>query len=651
MIGTAATNLSQAFKGKLIKLTPQGSVIWSREYAVAGYASVAFEGGVSLSDGSFVVTGIAYSIDTLTKVINKMWGILFKVDAYGNLIFTKAFNTLNEVSFYTMLHYAELLPTGDMLVFGYIYTRPGPNIVGRGPQVLFLLNAAGEVKWKTEFYSTNGFTIGTLNRLAVKQVKNGDLVLGFREHQSELAGYGYGQFLKEGFIFLRLDYATGNVVWKKSYRHSSQKNISGTSHLGSVVHVTELQNGDLGFSLSFSDSSYHGPPPYVKRGAIVITNNFGSIQKIHGYYNNSEGFSIIDVADTGPNGEQVILGDDGNKSVLFQTDNTGAVVMQKAYHFSGGVQMAPENFFIASKGYSIFSSDRSGIGIAKLMKTDTGGVIDCEEVPVNMVQSDVTKLLYPADSSVDIKTSEDHFGYIPGYPVNSSTTGTTICFKACCTDVINPAAKEITLCKGESFTLPDNNVPVKDSGMYYVSYKSAKGCDSIAYYHVTVLPDPSLLEASGEFCLHDTGTTTITATPGFSNYTWFGNTGSINTAAFSSPGKYSVSVGNTCGNKTVSFEITKSCEAQVIIPTAFTPNGDGLNDYFSLPALNTSELLSLSIFNRSGQKIFETKDKSVGWDGRFQGKMQAMGVYVYLIRVKAPDGKITEAKGTVTLIR
>jgi gliding motility-associated-like protein len=86
------------------------------------------------------------------------------------------------------------------------------------------------------------------------------------------------------------------------------------------------------------------------------------------------------------------------------------------------------------------------------------------------------------------------------------------------------------------------------------------------------------------------------------------------------------------------------------IPSAFTPNGDGLNDIFR-PALNFQKLVDFSVYNRWGQQVFQTNDKTHGWDGTYQGKPLDMGVYYYMIIVGDPDGQNIIHKGEVTLIR
>jgi gliding motility-associated-like protein len=91
------------------------------------------------------------------------------------------------------------------------------------------------------------------------------------------------------------------------------------------------------------------------------------------------------------------------------------------------------------------------------------------------------------------------------------------------------------------------------------------------------------------------------------------------------------------------------------VPTAFTPNGDGLNDRFlPLGAFHDLKSYHLEIFNRWGEMIF-VSDKytgpDAGWDGTYKGGEVPAGAYVYNVRYKAADGKEFEQQGTVTLTR
>jgi gliding motility-associated-like protein len=89
----------------------------------------------------------------------------------------------------------------------------------------------------------------------------------------------------------------------------------------------------------------------------------------------------------------------------------------------------------------------------------------------------------------------------------------------------------------------------------------------------------------------------------------------------------------------------------IFLPTAFTPNGDNVNDYFNPGNLTTQRVVEFRIFNRWGEQVFSSNTNAPGWDGSLNGVPQPSGTYNYLLRTTLPDGNIENYKGDFTLIR
>jgi gliding motility-associated-like protein len=87
------------------------------------------------------------------------------------------------------------------------------------------------------------------------------------------------------------------------------------------------------------------------------------------------------------------------------------------------------------------------------------------------------------------------------------------------------------------------------------------------------------------------------------------------------------------------------------VPSAFTPNGDGKNDFLVVRGQLVIESLSFSVYNRYGQEVFSTTDKTKGWDGTHNGKELNPGVFVYTVNATMIDGSRQQLKGNVTLIK
>ncbi len=106
-----------------------------------------------------------------------------------------------------------------------------------------------------------------------------------------------------------------------------------------------------------------------------------------------------------------------------------------------------------------------------------------------------------------------------------------------------------------------------------------------------------------------------------------------------------------CTN-TETIDVAKDC--YIDIPNAFTPNGDGYNDYFFPRRLLSASLsqFTMQIYNRWGQVVFESHSpNSRGWDGRLNDNMLPQGVYVYRITAHFQKDQPLYFEGNVTLIR
>ena len=121
---------------------------------------------------------------------------------------------------------------------------------------------------------------------------------------------------------------------------------------------------------------------------------------------------------------------------------------------------------------------------------------------------------------------------------------------------------------------------------------------------------------------------------------------------------YSVQVTTAYGcsaSDTVSIKVF-CLDAQVFIPNAFTPDGDGFNDVLMVRATGVALVRSFRVFNRWGDLVFEKgncppNDPAYGWDGKVKGVASAPGVYVYTAEVVCENGAVYPYKGNVTILK
>lgn len=97
-------------------------------------------------------------------------------------------------------------------------------------------------------------------------------------------------------------------------------------------------------------------------------------------------------------------------------------------------------------------------------------------------------------------------------------------------------------------------------------------------------------------------------------------------------------------------EETTAETEQFFIPSAFTPNGDGLNDLFLVKANFEPQSFEMSVLNRVGELMFTSRDINIGWDGQLHGKLMPQGVYVCIIKYKDSRGNEHKQQGQVLLI-
>ncbi|MFI5196145.1 MAG: PKD domain-containing protein [Chitinophagales bacterium] len=147
---------------------------------------------------------------------------------------------------------------------------------------------------------------------------------------------------------------------------------------------------------------------------------------------------------------------------------------------------------------------------------------------------------------------------------------------------------------------------------------------------------------------------------GGTSYTWSPGTNLSDTTIFDPVGYYPdtghfaynvhvVSDYGCSGDDSIKVEVVN--QAAFFVPSAFTPNGDGLNDIFKPIAIGYRDLKFFRVFNRFGEMVYNGNTLEVGWDGTYNHKHCDVGVYFWEVRFTDRFGKEGFLKGDVTLIR
>jgi len=195
----------------------------------------------------------------------------------------------------------------------------------------------------------------------------------------------------------------------------------------------------------------------------------------------------------------------------------------------------------------------------------------------------------------------------------------------------------------------NSNYIVKNNGSYQVKLEDKNNCVSKDTINVTYTALPSV-QITGDTVM--CGGKTVVLTVKANNATSFNwQNGTTSPQLFiSDAGYYTVTASNRCGTTTAKKTVSKGL-CSLNLPTAFTPNGDRENDIFQVKFPFETRQFLCTIYNRWGEKIFESADIRKGWDGLFKGQLQPAGSYIWFISLTDADNHFQQAHGTVILIR
>ena len=207
-----------------------------------------------------------------------------------------------------------------------------------------------------------------------------------------------------------------------------------------------------------------------------------------------------------------------------------------------------------------------------------------------------------------------------------------------------------TICQGETYH--ENGFTASKTGNYEQKLKNHFGCDSLVVLELTVnsTPDIEIIALTDNFCNEDFMELQI-ITNGDS-FLW--NTGSSkNQITIVKSGIYTaMSYLGNC-NQTASYFVDE-CPCVVFIPSAFSPNNDGLNEVFK-PYISCFETLKdykFFIYDRWGNIAFKSFDYAVGWNGtNGQQKDYSSGTYTFVIEYTDLKDKRVTKNGSVTVVR
>lgn len=202
-----------------------------------------------------------------------------------------------------------------------------------------------------------------------------------------------------------------------------------------------------------------------------------------------------------------------------------------------------------------------------------------------------------------------------------------------------------------------NEITNLSAGSYSVTVADVNSCSATAQTTVVFV--------SGIFIQFDSvknvsctetanGEITVLASGGVWPYTFLWSNQSADSVLKNlTPGTYRVTVAdvNNCSSVDSINILQEECPSYLWFPTAFSPNSDGVNDFFKPKYSFDLEKFQMRIYNRWGELVFETFDVNEGWNGIFRNVAQPISTYVWVSEHVFGDGKKQTSAGNLTLVR
>jgi len=192
-------------------------------------------------------------------------------------------------------------------------------------------------------------------------------------------------------------------------------------------------------------------------------------------------------------------------------------------------------------------------------------------------------------------------------------------------------------------------------GINNITYTIPNPCGDVQSIQITVIPTP-IVTTINDTTIELGNSVDLTTLSSVTNFIWSPSTWLDCTNCqnpISTPQEtitYTVTVEDSSCIATDIVTITVLYENVVFVPNIFSPNGDGNNDILYVRGKGITSL-SFMVYDRWGEKVFESTRLEQGWDGNFRGKKMNPAVFVYSLDVYFNDGTNQYKKGDVTLIR
>lgn len=616
---------------------------WSRHY---GGADVDIPYSIKFTtDGGTIVAGYTDSRggDVSPQPNREYWDLwVLKLDQCGNIQWERSFGGTGYESARDILQTSD----GGYMVLGETNSTDGGVINGYGGTKdiwLLKLSAAGNLEWQKRYGGT-GLDIG--NHIAASTDGGFLIAASSSSNDGDIRGNHSTGTYTDG-VLMKIN-AGGVLQWSRCYGGSKNEELFDI----------EVINGTT-FIAGFTNSVDGDIPPNQKNydvwllaidagGNKVMSKIYGGSQNdvaycmskgangsltLAGYTTSTDGdvsgakgsqdYWIINVDQRGRlNWQKVLGGTDAEYAKTIITDRDSSYII-------GGVTYSDDGDVTGAMGEGDFWTIKLSPGGDVLWKRNWGG--SNNDHLRFMIRNPVRNEYYLAGDS---ESGDGDF---------NNTQGDAD-FAVIKLKIPELLSRDSAVCNINSFT------PFQDTIPDICGYDSA-----FVRYNPVPLSGPfdSIRTSDTIFIgqsvtLHANGNGTIT----WNSHSTLSCTNCTDPVATPQATTIYTAINRSLDGCQVSdqFTVVVLNDALVNIPTGFTPNGDGLNDYFG-PLGKVPDGYRLQVFNRNGEVVFRSSAINQRWDGRYKGIIQPSSVFIYLVDYKDIQNKPHQQKGTFVLIR
>ncbi len=673
-----------------------GNSVWDKQYQcpeITGYAS--YDLASIDSSGNYFVSTDGTGIGLL--------------DAGGNVIISKLMNNIRPGMFCISI---GVLSDNKKVVLLRDQISAG---VSNGYALICLSADLSTIVWTRYFsnYDCAFFTLDVLNNKIfvpgqVGQV--GTLLCFDGESGNTISANSYKNEYSRTFLDKIYRYNGGFIVQGRRWvsidrpymlimRLDDNLNVINSYLLNEV-----WQNASLALTVE-TDGSYHGAwgtETDAGSYSFAMSKNDEVVWSIYNssinfrpkvYLNTSEGLTILSYgfqASGNPpiNKSSLLLSRTGEEGKLFNCPSSDSSLSMANVHYSKGISpmipvdtsyitLLPTPMLVSNDTYNMVE------GCENLSSCNSVSIIGNKDICMNTAQfigrrnkGCTVPVIWTIneDSAVQTKLNDStlsvQFARVGTYSLIATLAGCklindTVQINVNSLSPVLDLGPDTTICPGNSILLKakkgfssyrwqngttDSAFMVTQPGRYFVIVTDA--CGGIFSDTVIVSLNPPIsFDAGPDRVKCDNDTVQLHGTPGFANYLW-SNNDTTSSITVDKPGLYWLQVTDDNGcvaKKSVTVSL-KDC-MQFYIPDAFTPNHDGLNDIFKPVISGNLAHYSFVIYNRFGQKVFESTDLSQGWDGSFHNMKSPAGIFVWTCSYQFAGGNVEYKKGTVVLMR